>query len=156
MDFKKNQESNPKNQINNNNKLQQYKVSTLDTMKKPKAKRFMKYCTVRKHRGQLIRCRNQSRKKSIDVKKKSKRDKVHCKNKNTKSQRYFISVFIKIITSCDIVLCQTTKNIQPLGCKLDIHLKNTFEILGFVCVCVFAHACVYTSRLGLQGASCGW
>lgn len=109
-----------KNQINNNNKLQRYKVSTLDTMKKPKAKGFTKYCTVRKHRGQLIRCRNQSRKKSIDVKKKSKRDKVHCKNKNTKSQTYFISVFIKIITSCDIVLCQTTKNIQPLGCKLDI------------------------------------
>lgn len=109
-------------------------MSTLDTMKKPKAKGFTKYCTVRKHRGQLIRCRNQSRKKSIDVKKKSKRDKVHCKNKNSKSQTYFISVFIKIITSCDIVLCQTTKNIQPLGCKLDIHLKNTFEILEDLCV----------------------
>lgn len=97
MDFKKNQESNKKkNQINNNNKLQRYKVSTLDTMKKPKAKGFTKYCTVRKHRGQLIRCRNQSRKKSIDVKKKSKRDKVHCKNKNSKSQHTSFQYLLKL------------------------------------------------------------
>lgn len=108
------EESNQKNQINNN-KLQRYKVSTLDTMKKPKAKGFTKYCTVRKHRGQLIRCRNQSRKNSIDVKKKSKRDKVHCKNKNTKSQRYFISHYTFVC------VCVHTRVHIPAGLACRVH-----------------------------------